>query len=458
MNALRGIGRAAAWVVAGLALLLIALYLLLLAINWRDEPMSAEHQRFEQLHAQRPQVVDEQNAYVHLLGMGAEPGQDPVAVGREQKSRLDSYIGGKTNAVAMPAHDYDLRAKRTAGSSELSNVCSKAIGKCADLLRSDPAGVAEWVSAEGWYLARYQNLIAQPHWAESIPEDLHTPLPAYRHLLEGQKLHLMQAWQAAHAGDAPRVQSLLESDMRFWRKVLGSSDLLITKTVAAAGVKRNLGLGSLALRELPMDVSVSAIPVSWRDPINNHERSLLRAMAGEFRLFHGVLRKISEPDGALSLWGDKRGPRDRLGRPMLQPRATYNLFARHMARIAEHSEKPYAELARYLREAAAEEPLGGNPFYNLVGRELYADGIEAEAPFLKYVARMSDLEGTRRMALLAAELRSKAVPASGAADAARQSDLRDPYTGAEFEWDREKGAFVYRGLENSAEEPHMILL
>lgn len=52
--------------------------------------------------------------------------------------------------------------------------------------------------------------------------------------LDGQKLLLLNAKILAEHGDYVGAQSLLEEDLHFWRKVLESSDILITRMIATA--------------------------------------------------------------------------------------------------------------------------------------------------------------------------------------------------------------------------------
>ena len=78
---IRRMARAIAWTVAGLMALAVAKYVLLLAVNWRDEPASGHVRRFERMHGQRPRGAPEEDALGHLLGMAAAPRQDPIGLG-----------------------------------------------------------------------------------------------------------------------------------------------------------------------------------------------------------------------------------------------------------------------------------------------------------------------------------------------------------------------------------------
>src|SRR5688572_6076521 len=61
------------WTTAGLVGLAIGLYSIAVAINWRDQPPSADAVRFTAIHRDRPPVADQDNAFVYLMGADARP-------------------------------------------------------------------------------------------------------------------------------------------------------------------------------------------------------------------------------------------------------------------------------------------------------------------------------------------------------------------------------------------------
>lgn len=74
-----------------------------------------------------------------------------------------------------------------------------------------------------------------------------------------------------------------------------------------------------------------------------------------------------------------------------------------------------------------------------------------------YAAGVADLEGIRRMALLAAELRATGVEPSDMEVALSEAELKDPYTNEPFEWDADAGAIIFRGLERTRLGYHAIV-
>lgn len=92
------------------------------------------------------------------------------------------------------------------------------------------------------------------------------------------------------------------------------------------------------------------------------------------------------------------------------------------------------------------EPFGR--LYNLTG-DL---GMSSESwRFSQYAARVSDLEGVRRVALLVAELRATGIAADDVASSLVMSDVVDPYTSDPFTWDAREHAVVFVGLEPNRE-------
>lgn len=418
-------GRMAAWVLAMVVGLPVLAYAGLVAINWNDEPPSAEAERLLALLRDRPPLADSANGYIHARDLAAVPGGDP-----------------------------EYREARSPQVGELASACSEAPA-CEEALDAQPGVAAEWLESEQWLIERYRRMLATPGWREPLLEDAHAPLTPYQHVMEGQKLHLVDMERHALAGDAAAVRDLLERDLVFWRRVLASSDLLITKTIATVAVGRNLAFGNLALRKLAPESVDSAVPPSWRVPLTVAERSYARPLGGEWHWVAGTLRQAYVPGvpGA----GTEGDAADRLMRPLFQQQATLNLVASRMVRVGELSELPYEELdAALARQVEAPGPSLRFPLYNPAGT-LVGSAV-SDVAYAGYVTRTSDLEGRRRATLLAATLRSARIGAEGAESAVQESSLRNPYNDAPFQWDPANGAVVFNGLEEGERGRHAVLL
>jgi hypothetical protein len=92
--------------------------------------------------------------------------------------------------------------------------------------------------------------------------------------------------------------------------------------------------------------------------------------------------------------------------------------------------------------------------YNLTGNLLRWVGGWNYVP---YSNRTVDVEGVRRVALLASELRSQGVPTTQVAAEVARSAIRDPYTGKALGWDANKKTLVFTGLEPAPRGVHELI-
>jgi hypothetical protein len=91
--------------------------------------------------------------------------------------------------------------------------------------------------------------------------------------------------------------------------------------------------------------------------------------------------------------------------------------------------------------------------YNLTGALLTAGDF---LNYGSYARRSADVEGIRRAALVAVELRENNVSPSDAAAAVRASPLRNPYDEQPLLWDETEHAVIFRGLEQGDRGLHRL--
>ncbi|MCE7032901.1 hypothetical protein LY625_09800 [Lysobacter sp. GX 14042] len=409
---------------AGVLVLLVGLpalaYAGLVVINWNDEAPSAEARQLAAIYRDRPAVADADNGLVHLQALAEEAGAG-------------------------------YRAARSAEVAALVDACSEAAA-CAEKLDADPEAFGQWLQTELGLLDGYRRMLAATGWSEEVPEDPVARLPSYQPAMDAQKLHLLDARRLALAGDAVAARDLLDRDLVFWRGVMASSDMLLTKMVAVAAAERNFEFGNLALAGLPPEQIAQAVPPSWRAPLTVAERSLFRAFGGEWRFTVGAMQQIH----AGMQDEDQGRPGGRLSRPLLQEQATLNLAAASMVRLGRLSELPHAELGPALALLGEEPAPPAFRLYNPVGSILQS--LAPASLYSHYIARVSDLEGHRRAALLVAGLRGGGIGVDEAAAAVRDSPLRNPYDGSALEWDAASRSVVFNGLEAGERGRHAVLL
>lgn len=454
---LRRVIRAGAWTFFVSSSLLASFYLLLVILNWNDEPPSAEVERFVAMARERPPVADEANGFVHALGISAPSDVDAVALGRERLAWLEGFVASHASEAfaSFPSPDVDHRSTRGAKATALATACVDAV-QCSDALDAEPDAVAEWLASDRLLLERYRRMLDAGRWREVIAYAANMPLPPYRHALDAQKLHLLDARRFAITGQSEDVRDLLQRDLVFWREVLASSDQLITKMIAVAAIKRHFAFGGLALRELPRESIEAAMPASWRTPLTDAERSMVRVFGGEWHFSVGAITRVLSDDRVDSntTWLGEMA--ERLIRPLLQPQHTLNLSAERMVRLGALSERPYPELASALREngAANDGTLRFPGVHNPVGT--LVDMMVIDTVYTDYVPRVHDLEGVRRAALLVATLHAANVRREDARQAIADARLRNPYDDSAFEWDPVGATVTFRGLQDGDKGRHVL--
>lgn len=404
-----------AWLIGGVLAIPIVLYLILLLINLRDRPPSEFAKRLEETYRNRPAVADDDNGYVHLMKFAA---------------------GADTSPTGL----------------KIRAACGSNAEDCDATLAQSEATLLEWLTAEQGRLDLYLDLLNKSGWLEVIPQDAAAPLPAYAPVLDGQRVLLVKAYSLAGQRDSNAVRDLLDRDVRFWRGVLASSDILISRMIAVAALTRNFNMGNLALRRLPLEAQLASMPESWRAPLTASELSWLRCFTGEWKFGLNVLADLKSTP-TVALWGEDLGWLGRLQnaafKPMFQQQDTANQTAEMFARAADALNVPIEQLPAGLEAANAAFAEPTERFatfanlYNPVGDVLL--GVMS-GNYSLYPKRVADVEGVRRAAVLATELRSRKIDEQNIEAELAASTLRTPYNGDPFGWDAKEHAIVFIGL------------
>src|SRR5690606_22823267 len=136
---------------------------------------------------------------------------------------------------------------------------------------------------------------------------------------------------------------------------------------------------------------------------------------------------------------------------LLQPQDYVNKLAAKLTAIADAIEAPYSEIPDALgaaRALAIEDTHAvhwAEPVYNATGNLLRR--TNDHGVYLDAAARIADLEGVRRAAVLTAELRSQGLAPDEVEAALEVSAPTSPYTGEPLGWDADSGEIVFQGLQ-----------
>jgi hypothetical protein len=163
-------------------------------------------------------------------------------------------------------------------------------------------------------------------------------------------------------------------------------------------------------------------------------------------------------------WADQGfliGLLQRASDPLLQPQDLSNKWAVQVARASAEVDVSYdryrAALAR--SNAALASTNGGlfppirlfNPAGNFL---LWSGGVW---PYGSYGPRVVDLEGLRRVALLASELRARGVKPAEIPSALAAGEIRDPYSEQPFGWDPKSASLMFTGIEPPPRGVHAVI-
>ena len=453
MGVLRKTLRVVLWVIGTIVALPIVLYLVLLAINLRDQPPSAEALAFEAALRDAPEVADTANAYVFLLGYSASHDRDPAVLGAERAAWIRAMRDDRSIT-------WDDDPERTEGATDaglyeaVRDFLCDPDAACDASIDDKREQLGAAIATQAWALERYHRLLAYSAWADVTTRDFRTMWPAFSPINHTRMLYLLEARLRADAGDAAGVRDALNLDLDFWRLSLRESDTLLSKALAESFIRRHFQWGNLILRRLPPAARAEGIPASWRRPLSDDERSMARAFRGEWDFSRRTMRLTKANDLPPLSSSVKYSPTlaDRFNRclsdALLQPQDFANQYAALLLRLEALYEAPYTELPASLARARTFDPRrrGLGALYN-VGGEV---SIVEPSVIADYGARVSDLEGVRRAALITAELRARDVPADGVAAALAVDDARNPYTGEAFQWVAARSAIGVTGLQSSA--------
>jgi hypothetical protein len=398
---------------------------------------NAESRRLEAIYLGRVAPADADNGYLDLYGFSAPADFDAHTRGAERVDWARRRRNNEEGAGKDPgAETLDYSKASTAIAKRINMACRGNLARaCAEAVKSVRDGVP--LSAHEDLLgARYRAMLGRGAWHEPLTFSASDPMPAYAMPFEAQQHMLLRMRQGILRGDTAGVREALQSDLVFWRRMLECSDTLISKMIAVSSIRNHFNFANLALRELPAEQARALAPPSWFEPITDAERSMWRSLAGEHVSMRNSVRNYPMLDTNLLDEEERPGA--------LESLLTY-------AHLQVDGPRQLNELARVLVKVADDfsAPLNQYPRVrdDLVrGSDLPADAMRT---WTTYAFRAASVEGMRRLALLALDLRARGVAPHAVAAELQSATLRDPFNGAPFTWNAEDGSVIFAGPQPS---------
>ena len=471
-RAIRILLKALAVTIAACAALAMLAYYIIVAVNWNDREPSALAEQWRQRYDNRAALADSENAYVFAMAFAVPAGQDPTTMGAQRiawahevaRRRASDPERKDSAGSADPVADKTRETVRDPAVTSFKEACRPGGTGCASAFDNGDETYDRWMAQEDWLLPRYLQLISLPGWLESGPlTEPSAPLPQFSSIMDGQRVLLLKARRLSMQGDYRAAHDLLESDLRFWRRVLESSDTLISKMIATVALIRHFELGNLILRKLDASAGTQVMPTGWRAPLTDRERSMQRCMVGEWIFMSGLAESLHPIFRYELVVNPEEGPRNfgrtvvaLLGAPLYQRQDSINKHAEYYSRIVELVDvrlDRYAESRARSAELARQSAAWPRSPYNIVGSWMLA---QVAGDYFNYGARVADIEGVRRAALAAVTLRAANVQVENVEHALTMSELNDPYGDRPFEWAATQSAIRFRGLQEGERGEHLL--
>ena len=444
-------GRILKWVglVAGsLAVLALALFALVFAINWRDEPFTPRARAL--LAAPANSLRPDDNIYLAMAGFSAPSGASVFTTGESRIEHYNEHLEAVLHDPSAQALDSltlkDPHALEFQGQAEFVQPLTGSLWEQVPPHRSE---IEALTVLNGELFERYLALERLPGYFETArPSYL---APAVFVPTEVRYLFLEEAVLRLRGASAREQRSALDqliADVGLWRRVLTGQGLLISKMLALAYLESDY----LVLADMIADPH-SAIPLGPEDADNAAPLFALRdfdlgpAFAAEFRVQASLLEQTqylytigwtpaAARTGAPRLWTDRLG--SEISAHFFKLNATVNLFAQQAERLMALAPGPGV--------AAADKKLADSSLsawsllgaYNPIGRLLA--GIAAPMG-VTYPLRAWDAAALQRLVRAGYEIRRQRIaPAEVAAFLARHPEWSThPGDGRPFLWLPESG-------------------
>ena len=452
-----------AWVFGCIFGLLAAVYLVLWGVNFHDQPASVLVQEFESNYKNRIAIPDDINAFVYVMGFAVAEGEDPMQWGAKRLQLINRLTNGHKGDLENDPlmKDVDSKPARDQVVKTLADKCSHIIDEaCLNMLEHGDEAIGLWFKTEPELYQRYSALLGFTRYQENALNDVSMPLPNFAAVLDGQKLFLARAFQLASQGSDLEVLGMLERDAVYWRTALASSDILISKMIALAALRRHFGMGNLILRNLAKTTKTYQVPESWQKSFTKNELSMQSSFRGEWFWFDKTVKNLKQGITYSPSQGyvdSHKELSDVLLVPFLQPQETSNKQAEYLNALAAFFDVPleqYSEIITKAKFYAEGEVKDKYRVYNFTGNLL---GRIALPALTEYVPRVADIEGVRQAALATAELRRQTPAENAIVPYLANTSFKNPYTQESFEWIAEAKAVKFTGLQTGERGTYLFI-
>ncbi|MBC3874543.1 hypothetical protein [Undibacterium flavidum] len=236
--------------VLGLVVLIVSLVLLFLIANWRDDTLRPEVR--EAMQWQAPKIIEDDNAYLLLLGLNARDTVDPLILGKRKLiQQIQDY---EKNGVIAPEY-----SERVADPDEIEilkpklEVCDHTnTPDCvAFYLARSIEKEREIINSHKTLLKNFERLKVSSNFREIHPPTISASSPNYAPYMYAAELARMQAIRLiANGKPSEGINDLLQIAV-LTQNILEHADTLILHTIALANLQKDLRILEEVLRRFP---------------------------------------------------------------------------------------------------------------------------------------------------------------------------------------------------------------
>jgi len=438
-------------IVLGLLALPLIFFAVLLAANWRDEPLTPEAARL--LAPPPAPQSDAANAYHVLLGLNAPDGEDALAAGRRIRAEFERRLRENPNAASDdPPRNETIVLEQEQWDEALA--CREP--DCVDFYLGEQDRIRAFMAKRLLLRQRYRQFVQIPVLDEPLQRSVVGPSPRYLALLPASEMRRAEAVLALSGGDLQAGANILMEEIRAHRRLLAGSTHLMGKIMGVGLLSRDYQLLSEAIERWPQLAQQPALAEAWQ-PLRPEEYGMRKMIESEAAAQANTAYWLLQSQDGRKLvksWG-------------YLPNATVNLIARWAAEDVQNTEGAVAVDVRQASIARRKEEreqmaswVSWRSIRNPSGRMLVS-ALSGRPTWVHEVnGNLHNLDGYIRLIALQAALRRDDVPLAQVADYVERAspELRNPYSGQPMRWDAATATLSFEGrktenLDNPDGEP-----
>ena len=445
----------------GIGVLVVALFAggVFFAANFGDETLSPEAIALLKM---RPRTVaDHENAFLALVGIGAENGVTPIAAAR---SWID-HVAAEDVAAQKEWRVGKFRPAPKANLAVWTTLrCEMAKEACVPKWQAKRNEVEAALRQLEQQRSFYSAALLLPKFEESSAASVNAPWPDYGSWSRLGEMHLAQAVLLSLDGQSEVALKLIAQKMALDRLVLRQAETLVAKSVAIRQLHATVHVVNELGKHLPeFSKTHQTTLAQLLRPLSDEEADMGMALTAE-RAF--VLRVLEQhktnPKALFATLGESAGAGS-LGNIIhawgFRVNQTLNAETRYtlpFVTAATGGARGYAQRRTQADEQLSAFAQTGEPAWHWIRNPTGKMLAQFATPnYTEYTARGYDLDGFIRISALAARARAEGVAGTGMAAwlAAQAEPLRNPYDGSAMRWDVGKNAIVFEGKSKSTALP-----